>query len=78
MFSLFLSYFSLSLSFKCFLKHLAESFSAFHDLLFSEPPEKSLTSPNMSGKSGQAQFLNRPFYSCVLSDLSLDWKRGWG
>ena len=21
---------------------------------------------------------NRPFYSCVLSDLPLDWKRGWG
>ena len=21
---------------------------------------------------------NRPFYSCVLSDLALDWKRGWG
>ena len=20
----------------------------------------------------------RPFYSCVLSDLALDWKRGWG
>ena len=21
---------------------------------------------------------NRPFYNCVLSDLALDWKRGWG
>ena len=21
---------------------------------------------------------NRPFYSCVLSDLALDWKQGWG
>ena len=21
---------------------------------------------------------NSPFYSCVLSDLPLDWKRGWG
>ena len=21
-------------------------------------------------------FYNRPFYSCVLSDLALDWKRG--
>ena len=21
---------------------------------------------------------NSPFYSCVLSDLALDWKRGWG
>ena len=21
---------------------------------------------------------NRPFYSCVLSDVALNWKRGWG
>ena len=21
---------------------------------------------------------NRPFYSCVLSDLVLDWQQGWG
>ena len=23
-------------------------------------------------------FNNRPFYSCVFSDLALDCKRGWG
>ena len=23
------------------------------------------------------QYLKRPFYSCVFSDLALDWKRGW-
>ena len=25
-----------------------------------------------------ADIFNRPSYSCVLSDLVLDWKRGWG
>ena len=32
---------------------------------------------NLTNTANLVNMANRPFYSCVLSDLALDWKRGW-
>ena len=39
-------------------------------------PEEETAISNIC--DGMKKIDNRPFYSCVLSDLALNWKRGWG
>ena len=51
---------------------------AFTDVEFKQ--QLCVLRQKLTGDESE-QFLsvdNSPFYGCVLSDLALDWKRGWG